>query len=60
MLNETVRKLLNEELRLATDDADRPNPGCLVVNRQTLQKWLDGRKQRESVAQQNSALSNTL
>ena len=55
MLNETVRKLLNEELRLATDDADRPNPGCLVVNRQTLQKWLDSRRQREAVARQNSA-----
>ena len=46
MLHETVRKLLNEELRLATSDADRPNPGCLVINRATLLQWLAGRKHK--------------
>ena len=59
MLSEMVRRLLNEELRLATDDADRPNPGCLVVSRQTLQQWLDGRRQREYVARQKPACSST-
>ena len=46
VLYETVRKLLNEELKLATDDARRPNQGCLVINRQTLLGWLDSRKHK--------------
>lgn len=46
VLHDTVRKLLNEELKLRTDDAGRPNPGCLVVDRQTLQQWLDSRKHK--------------
>ena len=46
VLHDTVRKLLNEELKLTTDDAGRPNPGCLVINRQTLQQWLASRKHK--------------
>ena len=46
MLHDTVRRLLNEELKLTTDDAGRPNPGCLVIDRQTLQQWLASRKHK--------------
>lgn len=52
MLHETVRRLLNEELKLATLDAEskgRPNPGCLVISRQTLLNWLANRKHKANL-----------